>query len=528
MSDSNIILAKSHFRNFQDKPFYDYQFDALKQLEKCDKPYVFINAATGSGKSILGAVSCQLSEPSVYLVHSKSLQEQLREDFPEFSILMGRSNYPCLDNQTADYLGCDKCRYLNPKSCEWVKSCGYKLAKQAAQAAHLRVLNYAYYFTESNYVGRFSGQNTIICDEADTLESELLGFIRLTMSEYALSKYFIGLPKGKSPKKSERILSNWKSWAIDSLSKLETEENKLQGKLEAAEVRGNIADEILLRQYNSLGNMMKRFELFIKHVDSSWLLDIQEYRGKKTYHFMPTWLTPELTKAFFFRHGKRFIMMSATLLAKPVMCKVLGLDPAETEYIDIPSVFPVKNRPIHVNPVANMAGKTIEADTPKLVKEVERILALHPLEKGLIHTYNYKIAKAVMEIKSDRLITHDGSDKVAKIELFKTSSKPLVMVSPSMDRGVSLNDDLARFIIICKCPYLYLGDKQVSSRTHSGRFGSLWYSNIAIQTIEQMAGRGTRHKEDKCAIYILDAQVDKLLGERTSFFSEYFKDCVVF
>ena len=529
MSDS-LNLAKSHFRNFRDKSFYGYQKDTIEKVLASDKKYIFINSPTGSGKSLQGAVISQLSQSSVYIVHSKSLQEQLREDFPEFSILMGRSNYPCLDASTQqNFVGCDKCNYLTPRNnCDSFFDCEYKLAKQSALDAKLRVLNYAYYFTESNYIGKFSNQDTIICDEADTLESELLGFIRLTMSEYALEKYFIGLPKGKSPKKSERILANWKHWANESLSKLEIEENKLESRLQNSELRGNIIDDVLLRQFKSLGNLMKRFELFIKHVDNSWLLDVQEYRGRKTYHFMPTWLTSELTQDFFFRHGKKFVMMSATLLTKSVMCRVLGLDESLTEYIDVPSVFPTRNRPIHVNPVANMAGATIEVDTPKLIEEVKRILALHPNEKGLIHTYNYKIAKAVMEIKSDRLITHDGLNKVEKIDLFKESDQPLVMVSPSMDRGVSLNDDLARFIIIAKIPYLYLGDRQTSARMHSGRFGQKWYVNVTIQTLEQMAGRGTRHKEDKCSIYILDKQIERIFSQNSRLFSEYFRDCIVY
>ena len=52
-----------------------------------------------------------------------------------------------------------------------------------------------------------------------------------------------------------------------------------------------------------------------------------------------------------------------------------------------------------------------------------------------------------------RLVQHDAAHRVSELERFKATSFPLVMVSPSMDRGVDLPGDLCRFIVVMKMPY---------------------------------------------------------------------------
>ena len=178
--------------------------------------------------------------------------------------------------------------------------------------------------------------------------------------------------------------------------------------------------------------------------------------------------------------------------------------------------------------VANMSKKTRTDEMPKMISTIEKIVDKHKHEKGLIHTFNYEIRDAIMTINDDRLITHNTNDRQEQIDKFKESDKPLVMVSPSMERGVSLNDDLARFIISARTPYLFLGDEKVKARLYkSGRIGEYWYKSNAAQTLEQQVGRGVRSEDDYCEIYLLDSQIEKLISKNTKLFSQHFKDCVV-
>ena len=48
-----------------------------------------------------------------------------------------------------------------------------------------------------------------------------------------------------------------------------------------------------------------------------------------------------------FKKCNNVLMMSATILDKDAFCKSLGLAPEEVKFIQVPSDFPLQNRPIH-------------------------------------------------------------------------------------------------------------------------------------------------------------------------------------
>jgi Rad3-related DNA helicase len=93
-----------------------------------------------------------------------------------------------------------------------------------------------------------------------------------------------------------------------------------------------------------------------------------------------------------------------------------------------------------------------------------------------------------------------------------------------MERGVNLPGDLCRVAVVMKVPFLNLGDKQISTRLHSDKkSGQLWYNVSAIRTLVQMCGRGIRSAEDRCSIYILDAQFERLYRENKYLFPEWWR-----
>src|SRR6516162_2155119 len=80
----------------------EYQLQAIEEAidgfqSNCS--HVFLDAPTGSGKTLLGyLVAKVLGLRCIYLCTSLSLQDQFHKDFPEASILKGRSNYPTLNH----------------------------------------------------------------------------------------------------------------------------------------------------------------------------------------------------------------------------------------------------------------------------------------------------------------------------------------------------------------------------------------------------------------------------------------------
>jgi len=240
-------------------------------------------------------------------------------------------------------------------------------------------------------------------------------------------------------------------------------------------------------------------------------------------------LTPELSEQYLWRHGKKFVLMSATFPPKLVLAKCLGLDTSDMDYYEIPSQFPVENRPVYCYPVASMTAKTTDMELPKLIEAVKCIVDHYPSQKGIIHAVSYALANKIMEgVDSVRLITHNSKDRQDVIDQFTNSDEPLVLVSPSIERGLSLEEDKCRFIIIAKCPYLSLGDKVTAARLYSSKIGQIWYGSNAALTVVQMAGRAVRSNVDQADTYILDLKVKELILKNPSWFPSWWLDGLIF
>jgi ATP-dependent DNA helicase DinG len=127
-------------------------------------------------------------------------------------------------------------------------------------------------------------------------------------------------------------------------------------------------------------------------------------------------------------------------------------------------------------------------------------------------------------LRNDRLLFHDSSNRSQVLELFKSSKAPLIIVSPSMDRGIDFKYDLCSFIIIVKIPYLDLSDKQISTRVYSSKYGQLWYAWSTACSIIQMSGRATRAEDDFSETFILDKQFSKFYSQYHKFFPQWWKE----
>ena len=90
-----------------------------------------------------------------------------------------------------------------------------------------------------------------------------------------------------------------------------------------------------------------------------------------------------------------------------------------------------------------------------------------------------------------------------------------------MTEGFNLQDDLARFQIIPKIPYPYLGDKQVEAKRDAD---PEWYAMQTAMTIIQACGRIVRSDDDHGETYILDADFKMLYDRHQDFFPKWFRE----
>jgi len=519
---------KSFFKNFKDKPFRktpqggEYQEKAIKDILNSDKRIIILQAPTGAGKSLIGAIVGKIWGNIVYLVHSKALQHQIINDFPEFECIMGANNYRCKRNLD---LTCDECRL--PKR---EKDCPYKQQKLKTLRAGLRILNYTYFLTEANFVGEFSGIENLICDEADELDRILENFIELTISKRILDKFNLSLPKYKTAS-SERCINNWKEWANNVKEATENKLSEVSSLLDKMFSDGMDYEKIkrVYEEKRSLKTLIQKLNFFINWVDNTWIQEEYQTKYSSGIKFSPTWITPEMTQEYLLKHIKgKILLMSATFPPVKVYAKLTGLPFEEIDYFQLPYIFPIRNRPIYIEPAGNLSYKTFNNEIPKIIEKIDEIINKYPNQKGIIHCVSYKLVNEVLKNSKhkDRFITHNTIDRSEKLKLFKQSPNPLIMLSPSMERGVSLDNDYARFIIYAKAPFESLANKKTSARLHSGKIGQYWYISTAIQNLIQGVGRGMRNENDYCDVYLIDKCIEDLIIQNISIFPDYFKECI--
>jgi ATP-dependent DNA helicase DinG len=531
----NYDLYKDHFSQYKNLDFRKQQVVALDFIEQSHKPIVCLELSCGAGKSLVGMTYLAMQDGGTYLVSSKSLQSQLRRDFPEAEVMMGRNNFTCRVHRG---LSCAECTHTKEHPCNQKSNCLYELKKKAVLKAKYKVLNYHYMFAEMNYIGKFSTPDgVIICDEADTLESVMGNFVNLHVPAYMIKKTRMRPPK-KLTAGAKDALEIWIDWANKLKYRLKDEVGKLNSKIKEEETKMGGKPELVIQSKNNYESVINQVAMFTDSVDKSWVCEVKSNSWMKndtgqSVTFKPTWMTQSLSERYFFRHGSKFVMMSATFPPPQVMGKVLGRPPGDFDYLQMDSRFDKKRRMVYSLGCADLRGKVIDAELPKASAAVNYILSEGYSydgqkydtvnTKGIIHTVSWKVNKFIVENdRTGRIVTHNSHNREEVIAKFFADKGNMVLASPSLTRGIDLKHDLARFVIWVKAPFLHLGDKLTQARCYSKPVGNLWYKSACSQEIVQGIGRAMRSEDDWMVGILIDAQIQKLIVDNLSYFAKHF------
>jgi Rad3-related DNA helicase len=329
-----------------------------------------------------------------------------------------------------------------------------------------------------------------------------MSFIELSLSRRALRRLELDLPKLKTKPES------WLEWAEDSHEKIITRADKAAQLLYGYDREPPPPN--LQREADSLSRYVAQFEKVVRALKvepDNWVYDGYD---QGNLSLKPITVTSH-TRDILWRHGAKFLLMSATMISPHQMAADLGLAEDEWESVVVDSNFPIERRPVWVMPRANMTNKTKEKEWPRMVDALDEILALHPFERILVHTHSYPLTEFLMDglrttEHSSRLVTYvSAKGRDGALETFK-NRPDAVLLAPSLDRGIDLKDDLCRVVVIAKVPFPNLGDKQVDRRFWGTPTGKGWFYTETVRSLVQMTGRAMRHEEDHFTGYILDAQ----------------------
>jgi len=553
MKNITIDDWKSYFPYDRIRPEQEKAINFVLNAFLVDKKrYCLCEMGTGTGKSATAVTIARYLEKngpkvldddnvplsSAYvLTTQKILQQQYVDDFgagvgKHRNLLLSiksANNYTC--GHYKDQSCAESRRILtqlgsNVHGTEFHKhcrggSCPYAIEKQAFLESPISVTNFSYFLAETMYGKKLTPRSLLIIDECHNTEQQLCKFVEITFSE----KFAREILKCKVPALgTQQQIFEWivKSYEPALSKHVKKVEKTLKEKFD--ENSAGFGD--LSKQYEMLDKHICKVHRFVStYSESNWIINTIKpppgsKRGARKFEFKAVDVS-EYSYDSLFKYGGRTLMLSATVIDKNVFCDSIGLNPNDVAFISIQSPFPIENRPVHYIPAGSMSKSSIDVSLPHAVEAVKMLLQQHPNDKGMIHAVSFKIAQFIKEnVKSDRILIHDSSNREAVLAQHIASPLPTVLISPSMMEGVDLADDASRFQILCKVPFPYLGDEVVKKRMARNKS---WYAYQTVKSIIQSLGRSVRNETDHAVSYIIDSDWERFYKNNKHMFPPEFE-----
>jgi ATP-dependent DNA helicase DinG len=554
----------------------DKQQKILEEIEQAIKSgfkYIFLEAPAGFGKSPVAIALARYLGSSHICTATKDLQAQYSRDFPFIREVKGKSNFICIIkdemglDETCNYGPCLKddgydCIYktklgdykvqgegtkyetveldhfAQKKYIDKMKSqskiiqfdwkpCHYYHQKWIALKSSHTIYNYKYFLSDVFYSNNLQKRQLLVLDEAHTVESEVADFKSFTIFNEGITGF---LPKLSIPYKNEYDIETWITFGTELREKLLIFIDKASTILEKNIDQYPFTEKNLIDAITKEKNLTTVIEDIRNNKDNWIVTNVEKAANNQLRKVL---VTPIDVSSYFkdiLDKGSISLFMSATILSKDYLCKIGGIKSDRVKFIRVQeSNFPLKNRPIYLMNVAWLNAKTMNQSLPAIANAVNNIMTTHKNEKGIIHTTSYSQLRFIKENISKenaiRLIeTGSKFDRNEMLEKHYNSSKPTVLISPSLYLGVDLKDNLSRFQIIVKVPYADLTDRKISVMKQRD---PNWYTWNAILKLIQAYGRSIRSKEDFANTYILDSSITFLLKQAKEMSPKWFSDAII-
>lgn len=532
---------------------YEYQVDLAQRILDVlsNKKTVLLSCPCGYGKS---GVAYQLFDlnlqrngtNSVILNHNKMLVDQyedLMKGRPEVVCIKGKSNYFCALEQS---IPCDeaKCEMYPKYNCLARERCEYYFLKSNFVEKPLAVTNYQFVLSNlDSETYKRENNSLLICDECHNLDAiissyrktvvnsdliELVTKVAAYMQKFNVKSIVREVSEILTiySKINEYNYANMFSTIYDNISYIVEYFTNLE--------KPNKEYENLLITVNKLNRYLSRYKAYKKDSNTEYV-----YSGdvNETFEYSLTPLEigyyfPEFLDSITYKS----VLMSGTIVNPKYMIKNLGLNPDETVFMDIPSMFNKENRPILFCNIAPLnAGNTnlLSKEFQNIIDTVLGLLEVHRKKKesGVIFTPSYKLANDIytaIERKATKLgykifMNKSAKDSSEVLDKYVNSKGLRLLISPSFEEGVNFKGDISRFQIICKTPYLYLGDARTKLKCETDK---TWYESITFCRIIQSASRSVRDKDDYAVTYILDSNATRLYNKVKQHCPGWFNEAV--
>ena len=466
------------------------QEDIINDIEeKINSGYkkIVISAPTGVGKSAMGITLAQYFGNSFIVTASKHLQDQYSDDYPILYPVKGKSNFPCLklmEEKKIDdpilastlQLTCEKGKCeekrkgSTTKYCEYkpsiekidngekpVNMCDYYVQKYVALTSDHSLWNYSSFFQlmlNKKAFAKYVGKSVSIFDEAHKIEEQIINFIGIKITKKQLDE-------------CEIDVTRYNLQDIDVILKLLDSMRKTYAELlRRMEDEGSTDYKRYSRYTDQLEKAARTYGDIFKNKENFVINEPQkDLDGRFDYvEIKPLDISTFIEYFFDTEHQ---IFMSATI-DKNSFCETMGFDESKVAFIDTPkSPFPLDNRKVNFLNIKKMNSRSTDEDKMEIVTKIDELLTKHSTDRGLILTSSKTncifIKKHLSSRNRNRVkICHaqnPGQKSQNQILKEHENDQTSVLLSSSLWEGIDLKDELSRFQIIAKIPYLPLTEK---------------------------------------------------------------------
>lgn len=473
-------------------------------LTNSGKRFDAVVAPTGVGKSLLGWLYARLIQGrAAILTSTKGLCDQYVHSFQEAGLVdvRGMGNYPC--RELAQPWGrqprCDEGPCLDGAACIWKESgCAYFDAVKAAREAQIVVAPYAFWFANRGQEV-LGPRELLVLDEAHAIGDEIVKAAGAEFGGSDLDQPGLGRRAGEH---LPADLASWREAAARA----------------ASYVRSRLAEpDVMPADRRKLRSLRDRFDRVARSTDD-WAFDMDPYRD--AVRFEP--ISPRAYAEPVLFHGIPKILLLSATLSVPAL-EELGLAPADYNWHEAPSPFPVARRPIYwLETGVRVTGKTSETNLEFVQQRMDVAIDYRLAYKGIIHAVSYARAKWIQQHSrhGQHMLLHTSQTARETVERFKAMPAPAILVSPSMHTGYDFPYDQARWQIIAKVPF---PDTRFGIAAARKAADPRYDVKRAIATVVQMAGRVVRAADDLGETIIFDDSIKWLYSKYRPWFPTWFR-----
>lgn len=499
--------------------------------------HIIIEAPTGVGKSVIAATIHKVMrhiKPSfrtTIITATKGLQDQYTEDFKFVTDLKGKQNYHCLQGSDVGPYGSIQCKSkLRSGKCS-MDICPYVKQRSVwCKEADFRITNNAFQIKAPPQLVMLpeTKADLIICDESHELDETILDHTKLEFS----AKDFVELGNLGKFNSQKRI-----SQLPEIFKEIKFGEAFYPNKEQLQEIKAiHIECETLISEFESLieedpkveGKYAPILEVLSELSDKLYIIystgeegEWIKLEGKDGKLELKAVYASSVSHYGLFRKCEQFVHMSATICGTKEYARSLGLKNYSEVTIDNP--IPVDNRKVFV--ISKHSLHKYFKDWDSYFGLMNSVLKKHKNERGLIHTVSFDLANRIKdslpEEQRERILVSNNRREIME---YIRSRPDAIIASPSIEKGYDFKGDLARFQIIAKIPYGFLGDPHIRLNTERS---DAWYARKSILRLVQACGRAVRGVDDHAKTYIMDAQILKLLTNHDTIFPDWFLDSLV-